>query len=253
MQDALAVVIPVYNEELCIMDTLTSLKGQDNPPLRVRFYVVDNGSTDGTQGVIWNFLRNNPGFPLSLIEEPIKGTGTACNTGFSAAISGGAQVIVRTDGDTVVSENWLRVIVTQMSIDRSAQLITGRVLPRKDELYRPFDDFILPFSVRAARIALTIVHFDRNYLGAATGGNMAIRSDAFETIGGFKISNIDVGNEDVQLSIDVIRNFGREAVAYCKDMVCYTSMRRIRQSGLISSSLYYLFPGLRKAGKNDKR
>ncbi|HEX6913390.1 MAG TPA: glycosyltransferase family A protein [Longimicrobium sp.] len=51
-------IVPARNEERFITPTLESLLGQTEPPDRV--YVVDDGSSDGTAGIVLGFAARDP-------------------------------------------------------------------------------------------------------------------------------------------------------------------------------------------------
>lgn len=87
MRSAL-VVIPTYNESLSIGELLTSLK-----PLDCDVLVIDDGSPDGTAGIV-------RGFGVDVIERAGKqGLGSAYRTGFSIAVDRGYTYIIQMDAD----------------------------------------------------------------------------------------------------------------------------------------------------------
>ena len=87
MRSAL-VVIPTYNESQSIGELLTSLK-----PLDCDVLVIDDGSPDGTAGIV-------RGFGVEVIERAGKqGLGSAYRTGFSIAVDRGYTYIIQMDAD----------------------------------------------------------------------------------------------------------------------------------------------------------
>ena len=87
MRSAL-VVIPTYNESQSIGELLTSLK-----PLDCDVLVIDDGSPDGTAGIVG-------GFGVEVIERAGKqGLGSAYRTGFTIAVDRGYTHIIQMDAD----------------------------------------------------------------------------------------------------------------------------------------------------------
>lgn len=89
----IAVVVPAYNEELLIADTLSSI-----PPWVDRIYAVDDASQDKTREIIEEISRKD----LRVI--PIKhgknlGVGAAIVTGYKQALSDGMSIAVVMAGD----------------------------------------------------------------------------------------------------------------------------------------------------------
>lgn len=83
-----AVVIPVFNERESLPRVVADLP----LPLIDEVVVVDNGSTDGTDGVA-------RGLPVRLVREPRKGYGSACLAGAAALAASPPEVLVFLDGD----------------------------------------------------------------------------------------------------------------------------------------------------------
>ncbi|MCZ6674311.1 MAG: glycosyltransferase family A protein [Verrucomicrobia bacterium] len=67
-------IVPVYNGERYLAETLTSIVEQTYSPMEV--IVVDDGSTDGTENVVKQF-----GSAVKLVRQENAGTPTARNTG----------------------------------------------------------------------------------------------------------------------------------------------------------------------------
>lgn len=242
----LAVVVPVYNEERTITTLLYGLHDQ----LRlgrdqlVQHVIVDNGSTDRTRQYIATWQRNHEGFPLKVIEEPERGTGAACDTGFKVAIENGAQIIARTDADCVPATDWTVKIIKNFGVRPSLQLLGGRTTALRDEHYRVGDDMLLETAILAARVVLSATHA-ANYLKVVNGGNMAIRAYSYENVGGIPRTSIQQSDEDVVFSRRYIKEYGMRGVHIDHNMVVATSMRRFRAYGLAGMVKHHLLPSLR--------
>lgn len=93
-QKGIYVVLPAYNEEKTINDVMGELID-----LGFNLIVVDDGSTDNTYRVSWNFLKNYPSH-VSLYRHPInRGLGATLRTGIEAALSHESNIIVTFDAD----------------------------------------------------------------------------------------------------------------------------------------------------------
>ncbi|MFH8497721.1 bifunctional polysaccharide deacetylase/glycosyltransferase family 2 protein [Streptomyces coeruleorubidus] len=90
-----SVVIPAYNEELCIAKTLRSLAASDHP---VEIIVVDDGSRDGTADIAQSLALAN----VTVIRRPNGGKPSALNTGVLRASH---DLIVMLDADTVFASS----------------------------------------------------------------------------------------------------------------------------------------------------
>jgi glycosyltransferase involved in cell wall biosynthesis len=86
---SVTVVVPAYNAEAFIADSLESVLGQTRPPDEL--IVVDDGSTDGTLDVVGRF-----GAAVRVIQQANQGHPGAYNTGFRAATS---DYVARCDAD----------------------------------------------------------------------------------------------------------------------------------------------------------
>lgn len=81
----ITVIVPAYQAEAFLANTLTSVAKQTNLPLEL--IVVDDGSTDQTCDVTESFARTHPELAIRLLREPHRGPGAARNAGVRAANS----------------------------------------------------------------------------------------------------------------------------------------------------------------------
>lgn len=236
-------VIPAYNEEKSIGQTMDALLNQTMNPEAI--VVVDNGSSDATPDIVADYQSRES--RVQLQHEPVKGTGRACNTGFYFAIEElGAEIVSRTDADTLPSPGWTDAIHEYFAANPHTQLIGGPNLPKKDEFFRSYDRVIHPIFWTSFRVAAAGVTRSRLPLRMVPGHNLAIRSSAFVAVGGFTNTSIDECDEDLELSRAVFDKFGYEAMGHSPDMVVHTSMRRIRRVGYRGLVGYYTHPSREK-------
>ncbi|WP_030895873.1 MULTISPECIES: bifunctional polysaccharide deacetylase/glycosyltransferase family 2 protein [unclassified Streptomyces] len=86
-----SVVVPAYNEEVCIAKTLRSLAASDHP---VEIILVDDGSRDGTADLAESLALEN----VTVVRRPNGGKPSALNTGVLRASH---DLVVMLDADTV--------------------------------------------------------------------------------------------------------------------------------------------------------
>lgn len=246
--EKLAIVVPAYNEP-SVEKTLQGLYDQAQRHDETHHFIVDNGSTDDTRSRIEAFALDHEDFPLTILDEPQKGTGAAVDTGFRTAVHEGYSIIARTDSDTVPTPTWTTQISQDFTANRTLQLLGGKSSPLHDEHYRMGDELLLPVAIKAARIVLAVTHADPRYLKAVVGHNMATTTQAYQETGGFERSAIDTLDEDIDYSLKVSQLYGASAIEIDPDLAVRTSMRRIRRYGLAGTALHHLFPELRKRRK----
>ncbi|MFE2217683.1 bifunctional polysaccharide deacetylase/glycosyltransferase family 2 protein [Streptomyces canus] len=106
--EPVSVVIPAYNERLCIAKTLRSLAASDHP---VEIIVVDDGSDDGTADIAEALAIAN----VTVIRRPNGGKPFALNTGILLASH---DLIVMMDADTVFDSSTVGRLVQPFAAPR---------------------------------------------------------------------------------------------------------------------------------------
>lgn len=232
------VIVPAYNEEVGISDTLASLAAQQDPNFTL--LVVDNGSTDGTRAVVSEFARENPRIRIEIVSEPVKGTGVAADTGMRLAIDAGAELLARTDADCLPAPDW--TVQIRRGFDAGLLLLSGDLRPRTDEGVGRGRVLM----VRAAvELASSVGKYrsgnrDPSYLGPyvmTPGCNMAITAELYVEAGGFPRTCIEDVHEDralVNAVRRVTRRYGR-----VRAMRVYGSQRRVKAWGIVRTLQWY--------------
>ena len=96
----ISIVIPLYNKELSILNTLKSVQNQSYDDFEI--IVVDDGSTDGSYRIVDDFRSSES--RLSLIRKTNGGVCSARNTGIEAARG---EFVALLDADDIWDEDYL--------------------------------------------------------------------------------------------------------------------------------------------------
>ncbi len=230
------VVVPAFNEEKSIGSTLRRLAEQTDAAFTV--VLVDNGCTDATVSAA---RAAASGLDLRVVEEPLKGTGAAADTGVRFAIAHGATHIARTDADCLPARDW--VAATRAGFHSGLELVSGPLRPRTDEFRLAWwERRLLPAVVSTAATfgRWRPGNRDRAYLGPyrmMPGCNLAITAELYERCGGFPRTRIEDVHEDRAL-VNRVRRVS-DAYGLRRDMVVFGSVRRLRAYGLVGTLAWY--------------
>ena len=235
---SLWVIVPAYQEEARIGDTLTALAHQHDRDFTL--LVVDNGSADGTARLARAFAPGAP-FPVHVLVEPEKGVGCAVDTGFRHAIAHGATLLARTDADCVPQPAW--TAAARARLTEAPGLVCGRILARRDE-HGPLGRaaFRVLVLTAAAFGRLRPAHHRRHgYLAPYrmhAGNNMAITAELYEAVGGMP-------RRPSPTDRDFLNRIRRHttAISHCRTMVVHNSTRRLSAYGVLSTARWYLDRG----------
>lgn len=205
----ISVVIPAYNEEEYLKDTLDALQNQDFKNFEI--IVVDNNSTDKTAQI-----AKKSG--AKVISEPQKGVAFARQAGF---VNAQGEIIVTTDADSLPPPNWLSKIYQTFSQDPNIVAVTGF-----------FEFYDSGFFFKTVFSFLSKLFFIITQLYSGT--NIAVKKTAFQKIGGFDI-RYSVGED-----IDICRRLKRVGkVVRLWNLTVKTSSRRYRKNGVLLALLNY--------------
>jgi cellulose synthase/poly-beta-1,6-N-acetylglucosamine synthase-like glycosyltransferase len=201
----ISVVIPAYNEERYIRNTLEALSSQSCKPDEI--IVVDNASSDKTAQIAKKL-------GAKLVFEPKRGVAWARQAGFCAACG---EIIVSTDADSIFPKDWLLKIKKEFSKNPKLVGLSGPIWP----IDSTWQEKVL-FSLH------TISNFWQYFFGLSffTGQNFAVLKSVFESSGGFKPGSPSSEEGDL---FNKIKYLGQ--VKYLPSLVVQVSNRRVRKVG----------------------
>jgi glycosyltransferase involved in cell wall biosynthesis len=129
---SIAVVIPAYNEERLLRDTLKGVPGFVD-----RIYVVDDASRDGTVGQAHSAAADDPRIVV-IVHERNKGAGGAVITGYQRALVDEYEVVCVMNADNQMDPSELLALARPVALDevdyaKANRLFTGEawnLIPR---------------------------------------------------------------------------------------------------------------------------
>jgi peptidoglycan-N-acetylglucosamine deacetylase len=185
------VLIPAYNEESVIRETLGSVLASDYPHLEV--IVVDDGSTDRTAELVRGRFGRDP--RVRLILQPNRGKPAALNNGLSEA---NGEVVVSIDADTIVDPEAISRLVRHFAEPKIGAVAGNvKVMNRSSWLTR-WQALEYITSQNLEKRAFDLL----NCIPVVPGAAGAWRTDLLRSHGGF---SGDTVAEDTDLTLTIRR------------------------------------------------
>lgn len=205
----LSIVVPAFNEERCLGETLASLNRarvflQSESRIEAELIVVDNDSNDSTAAVA-------RALGARVVKEPRHNIAKVRNTGAKLA---NGNVLVFVDADTVVPEDLLSRIVEVMSDDNC---LGGAI----DTDYRPKKAIV--------RAYLQLWRIIGKLTGMAQGATQFFRREAFNELGGYDESLFMGEDVDLYWRLKKLARRRGGCVTFLRDIQVAPSARRFDQ------------------------
>lgn len=118
----IAVVVPAYNEELLIADTISSF-----PAFVDKIYAVNDASVDNTQAVIEGIAAKDPRV-IAIRHEKNLGVGAAVSSGYKQARDDNMDVTVVIDGDNQMDSQLMPTMIDPLVKNRADYTKGNRLL-----------------------------------------------------------------------------------------------------------------------------
>jgi cellulose synthase/poly-beta-1,6-N-acetylglucosamine synthase-like glycosyltransferase/peptidoglycan/xylan/chitin deacetylase (PgdA/CDA1 family) len=204
---SVSVIVPAYNEEAGILETVLSLVNSRYAGT-LEVIVVDDGSTDGTADLVEALELPQ----VRLIRRPNGGKPAALNTGMSHARY---EILVLVDGDTVFRPDTLGRLVAPLSVP-GVGAVSGntKVANRKGILGRwQHIEYVMGFNLDRRMFDVL------ECMPTVPGAIGAFRHLAVEEVGGFKDDTLA---EDTDLTMALCRAGWR--VVYEETAVAWTEV-----------------------------
>lgn len=198
----ISVLVAVRNEELNIRNLLEALQQQDYPRERWEAIIIDDSSTDGTAGIVSEYIASKLDFKIIAAGTPPAGVApkkNALNKGLEIAAG---DVILATDADCIPGPGWVSGMAWQFSSEADAIVgyspLTGYGLAGA---LGSFDAFVNAV-VSAGTIGL-------GHPTTAVGRNFGYRKSVWHDVGGFGSTAQGASGDDDLLLQRIAANGGK--------------------------------------------
>jgi len=186
----ISVVVCTYNRKGPLRNTLDSLIRQEHEDrFSFEIIVIDDGSTDGTEGVVNEVIRNNIAVPIRYVRTEGGGIAKARNRGL-AEFRG--EFIAFCDDDQLAGPQWLAEL-HKVAVRTGAACVGGSVLLDLPDSVDPALSPICLGLLEEVLLGEETVRYPEN-VGPGTG-NIIIRRELLSRVGGFDAS-LRLGEED---------------------------------------------------------
>ncbi len=196
MLPKISVLIPVRNEAKSIRSLLEDLNNQRYPHKLFEVIIIDDHSIDTTLEVIDSVDLT---FELKVLSNVKEGKKAAIELGNGQA---NGKLIVQTDGDCRVGENWLSSIASHYGAGSDVLFLTGPIGLESSSslLLGVFQQYEM-----CALMGITGGSIRLGFPTMANGANMAYRKKTFELVNGYE-GNSSVASGDDEFLMHKIRD-----------------------------------------------
>ena len=188
---SVSIIIPAYNEEHTIKETLDSLLKLDYPKDKLEIIVVNDGSVDKTKEVVEGYSK----FGIKLINQKNKGKAVSLNVALSKIKN---EVFGILDADSVVESDSL-VNMIHLFKDRSVgAVISLTKVKRPKTIFEKVQHLEYIFSAFSRKLMSNV-----NTLFITPGVLTLFRTDVVKKLGGFDEDNL---TEDLEIAMKLRYN-----------------------------------------------
>ena len=186
-----AVVVPAFNEEKVIVQTVRSLLASNGPPFEI--VVVDDGSWDETYEVVTEAFRDEP--RVRAFRKPNGGKAAALNYGLRQTT---APVVIALDADTVFHPDTVQWLAAAFRSPKVGAVAGNAKVGNRINLLTKWQALEYVTSQNLDRRAFDVL----NGITVVPGAVGAWRRDLILEAGGF---STDTLAEDADLTMSVLR------------------------------------------------
>lgn len=183
-------IVPAYNEEKSITETLTSLINLDYPKDKLSIIVVNDGSTDKTLSLVEKFIKHNPSHNITLINQKNQGKARAMNNGLKLVKS---EFFACLDADSFVTPPALKRMLPFFEDTQVASVCPLLKVKKPNTLLQKVQwyEYIINMFYRYLNAQINCIH--------VTPGPFSIyRTKVIKDLGGYDETTI---TEDLEIAI----------------------------------------------------
>jgi GT2 family glycosyltransferase len=187
-----SIVIPTYNRQAALVETLRGLLKMDYPTGRWEAVVVDDGSTDGTEEAVQGLVSEN--IPVRYLRQANAGPAAARNHGAAEARG---RILIFIDNDILVPANFLQMHLETLDT-RPGCWVVGRIIHPPELRETPFGRYrdAIGEAFHAANGGNGLAE-----TAGMTAANLSLPAADFRHLGGFDTDFTIASCEDAELGI----------------------------------------------------
>ena len=186
-----AIIVPAYNEEENITNTINSLLNLDYPKGKLKIYIVDDGSTDNTLKILEENFKENK--LVKILSKENEGKANAVNFALKN-IEEDVDLIGLLDADSFVPEHSLKEVIKSFQKDKKVYAVTSAIkIHKTDTLIRKMQNAEYNLSIWLRKV------FDN--LGSIfiiPGPFSFYKREVFDKLGYFREAH---GTEDLEMGM----------------------------------------------------
>jgi len=206
-----SIIVPARNEEDNISNLIKSIQQQTYPQACYELIVVDDCSTDRTAEIVKKYVDSN--IKLIALSDYIDEKNInaykkkAIEIGIKASIG---TLIITTDADCTMGENWLQEIVNCFEINQPKMI----VMPVKINYSNRFIEIFQSLDFMCLQ-GITGASLQTKFHGMCNGANLAYTKSVFDEVGGFSGIDHIASGDDLLLMHKIAKKYARE-IMYLK-------------------------------------
>lgn len=187
-----SILIPAYNEEKSIVETIESIANSDYPKGKMEIIVIDDGSKDKTYSLAKKYEGTFNGKTIRVLTKKNGGKGTALNLGISRAKF---EFIFSMDADTFVEPDSVKKMVRPFK-DKDIMSVTSAMIIHKPKtILQKIQQVEYVFGLFLRKAFASI-----NSLYITPGAFSAYRKSFFEKYGGYAENDL---TEDLEVAMRI--------------------------------------------------
>lgn len=187
----ISILVAARNEENNILGCINSLNELDYPENKIEIFIIDDHSTDKTNEIVSDFIKDKPKFRIIQPAEKLGELKGKANALANAIKQVNNEIILTTDADCVVNPLWAKTLASYFKQD--VAMVCGYTDQYKRTVFEGMQaaDFIYLLGVAAGMMNL-------GKPLSCIGNNMAYRKAVYDEVGGYENIKFSV-TEDFQL------------------------------------------------------
>ncbi len=174
-----SILLAARNEEVAILRCLQALDALDFPKAQLEILVGNDASTDATETIVLDFIRNRPHFRYLSIQHQTEGLRGKANVLAQLAHRASGDYFFFCDADIVVAPTWIQSMLHLFQPRVGVVVGVTRMVPRG--AFAAMQSLEWLFSLGAMRFfSLFKIPF------TGMGNNMAVSREAYWDVGGYE-------------------------------------------------------------------